>query len=63
GSRGAAAGAILRQAEVSGQGAEFWLLGFPVDVNPPDGVAFLDVIHVLQEVQVQVKAVRCLHGV
>ncbi|KFQ94036.1 hypothetical protein Y956_08819, partial [Nipponia nippon] len=50
-------------AEVSGQGAEFWLLGFPVDVNPSDGVPFLDVVHVLQEVQVQVKAIRRLHGV
>ncbi|KFP90446.1 hypothetical protein N311_00863, partial [Apaloderma vittatum] len=46
-----------------GQGAEFRLFGFPVDVNPPDGVPFLDVIHVFQEVQVQVKAVRRLHGV
>ncbi|KFP54560.1 hypothetical protein N323_05320, partial [Cathartes aura] len=44
-------------------GAEFRLLGFPVDVNPSDGVPFLDVVHVLQEVQVQVKAVRRLHGV
>ncbi|KFO84527.1 hypothetical protein N320_00645, partial [Buceros rhinoceros silvestris] len=57
------AGAILGQAEVPGQGAEFRLLGFPVDVDPSDGVPFLNVIHVLQEVQVQVKAVRCLHGV
>ncbi|KFU98785.1 hypothetical protein N339_12235, partial [Pterocles gutturalis] len=56
-------GAVLRQAEISGQGAEFWLLGFAVDVNPSDGVAFLDVIHVLQEIQVQVKAIRRLHGV
>ncbi|KFV11338.1 hypothetical protein N340_00986, partial [Tauraco erythrolophus] len=56
-------GAVLRQAEVSGHGAEFRLLGFPVDVNPSDGVPFLNVIHVLQEVQVQVKAVGCLHGV
>ncbi|KFZ50622.1 hypothetical protein N321_05031, partial [Antrostomus carolinensis] len=56
-------GAILWQAEVSWQGAEFWLFGFAVDVNPSDGVPFLDVIHVLQEVQVQVEAVRCLHGV
>ncbi|KFV62552.1 hypothetical protein N307_11825, partial [Dryobates pubescens] len=60
GSRCAATGAILRQAEVSGQGAELGLFGFPVDVNPSDGVPFLDVIHVLQEVQVQVKAVGCL---
>ncbi|KFV57403.1 hypothetical protein N328_06491, partial [Gavia stellata] len=43
--------------------AEFRLLGFPVDVNPSDGVPFLDVVHVLQEVQVQVKAVGRLHGV
>ncbi|KFV97486.1 hypothetical protein N326_04857, partial [Eurypyga helias] len=63
GSRCAPLGAVLGQAEVSGQGAEFGLLGFPVDVNPSDGVPFLDVIHVLQEVQVQVKAVRRLHGV
>ncbi|KFW64200.1 hypothetical protein AS28_04158, partial [Pygoscelis adeliae] len=63
GSRRASTGAVLGQTEVSGQGAEFRLLGFPVDVNPSDGVPFLDVIHVLQEVQVQVKAVRCLHGV
>ncbi|KFQ68198.1 hypothetical protein N335_08032, partial [Phaethon lepturus] len=42
---------------------EFRLLGFPVDVNPSDGVPFLDVVHILQEVQVQVKAVRCLHRV
>ncbi|KFQ56119.1 hypothetical protein N333_03071, partial [Nestor notabilis] len=45
-------GAVLGQAEVPGQGAEFWLLGFAVDVNPSDGVPFLDVLHVLQEVQV-----------
>lgn len=63
GSRCASTGAILGQAEVSGQGAEFGLLGFPVDVDPPDGVPFLDVVHVLQEVQVQVEAVRCLHRV
>ncbi|KFR09462.1 hypothetical protein N306_02444, partial [Opisthocomus hoazin] len=63
GSRGAAAGAVLRKAEVSGQGAEFRLLGFAVDVNPSDGVAFLDVVHVLQEVQVQVEAIRRLQGV
>ncbi|KGL92465.1 hypothetical protein N301_10359, partial [Charadrius vociferus] len=57
GSGHASTGAVLRQAEVSGQGAEFRLLGFPVDVNSSDGVPFLDVVHVLQEVQVQVKAV------
>lgn len=60
---GAAAGAVLGQAEVSGQGAEFGLLGSAVDVDPADGVAFLDVVHVLQEVQVQVEAVGCLQGV
>ncbi|KFP13796.1 hypothetical protein Z169_03030, partial [Egretta garzetta] len=57
GSRRASTGAVLRQAEVSGQGAEFRLLGFPVDVNPSDGVPFLNVVHIFQEVQVQVKAV------
>ncbi|KFQ20485.1 hypothetical protein N331_06292, partial [Merops nubicus] len=41
----------------------FRLLGFAVDVNPPDGVSFLDVVHILQEVQVQVKAIRCLQRV
>ncbi|KGL84072.1 hypothetical protein N309_08720, partial [Tinamus guttatus] len=46
------AGAALRQAEIAGQSAEFWLLGFPVDVNPPDGISFLNVIHILQKVQV-----------
>ncbi|KFQ52404.1 hypothetical protein N334_06958, partial [Pelecanus crispus] len=61
GSRRAPTGAVLRQAEVSGEGGV--LLGFPMDVNPSDGVSFLDVVHVLQEVQVQVKAIRCLHGV
>lgn len=60
---GAAAGAVLGQAEVPRQGAEFGLLGPAVDVHPPDGVAFLDVIHVLQEVQVQVEAVGSLQGV
>ncbi|KFU85409.1 hypothetical protein M959_04920, partial [Chaetura pelagica] len=63
GSRRASAAAVLRQAEISGQGAEFGLLGFPVDVHPSDGVPFLDVIHILQEVQVQVKAIRRLQGV
>ncbi|KFP76895.1 hypothetical protein N310_12817, partial [Acanthisitta chloris] len=63
GSGRAPAGAVLGQAEVSWQGAEFGLLGFAVDVDPSDGVPFLDVIHVLQEVQVQVKAVRRLQGV
>lgn len=56
-------GAILGQAEVSGQSAEFGLLGFAVDVDPPDGVPFLNVIHVLEEVQIQVEAVRCFQGV
>ncbi|KFW93995.1 hypothetical protein N336_02922, partial [Phalacrocorax carbo] len=63
GSRRASMGAVFRQAEVSGQGAEFRLLGFPMDVNPSDGVPFLNVVHVLKEVQVQVKAIWCLHGV
>ncbi|KFO58656.1 hypothetical protein N302_09230, partial [Corvus brachyrhynchos] len=57
------AGAVLGQAEVAGQRAEFGLLGSAVDVDPPDGVAFLDVIHVLQEVEVQVEAVGRLQGV
>ena len=56
-------GAVLRQAEVSGQSAEFGLLGFAVDVDPPDGVPFLNVIHILEKVQVQVEAIRCFQGV
>ena len=51
-------GAVLRQAEVSGQSAEFGLLGFAVDVDPPDGVPFLNVIHILEKVQVQEEALR-----
>ncbi|KFW82025.1 hypothetical protein N305_06888, partial [Manacus vitellinus] len=63
GSSGAPTGAVLGQAEVSGQGTEFGLLGSAVDMDPSDGVPFLDVIHVLQEVQIQVKAVWRLQGV
>ncbi|KFO82239.1 hypothetical protein N303_09426, partial [Cuculus canorus] len=63
GSRCAPTGAVLGQAEVSRQSAEFRLLGFPVDVNPSNSVPFLDVIHILQEVQVQMKAIRRLQGV
>ena len=40
------------KAEVSGQSAKLGLLGPSVDGNPLDGVALLDVIHVLEEVQV-----------
>ncbi|KFO96294.1 hypothetical protein N300_00630, partial [Calypte anna] len=63
GSRGAPTAAVLRQAEIPGQSAEFGLFGSAVDVDPADGVPFLDVIHVLQEIQVQVEAIRCLQGV
>lgn len=51
------------KAEVSRQGAELGLLGPSVDRNPSDGVSLLNVIHVLEEVQVQMKAIRGLHRV
>ena len=51
------------KAEVSGQSAELGLLGPSVDRNPFDGVSLFDVIHILEEVQVQVEAIWGLHGV
>lgn len=51
------------KAEVSGQSAELGLLGPSVDRNPFDGVSLLDVIHILEEVQVQMEAIWGLHRV
>jgi hypothetical protein len=53
-----------RQAEVPGQGAELRRTpGLALDVDPLDGVAFLDVVHIFEEVEVQVEAVGGLYGV
>lgn len=51
------------KAEVSGQGTKLSLLGSPVDRNPFDGVSLLNVIHVFEKVQVQMKAIWGLHRV
>lgn len=53
-----------RQAEVPGQGAELRRApGLALDVHPLDGVAFLDIVHILEEIKVQVEAVGGLYGV
>ena len=54
---------MSRKAEVAWQCAVFGAPVFPLDVHPLDGVALLDVVHILEEVQVQVEAIGCLHRV
>lgn len=52
------------KAEVSGQSAKFgWPFNSALDVNFFDSVALFDIINIFEEVQVQVKAIRSLHGV
>lgn len=60
---GKESGAVIREAEVPGQGAELRGFGPPLNENPPDGVAFLDVVNILQEIQVQVEAIWSLDRV
>lgn len=51
------------KAEVSRQSTKLSLLGSSVDGNPFDGVSLLNIIHIFEEVQVQMKAIRGLHRV
>ena len=49
------------QTKVPRESAEFGALDPAVDVDPFDGVAFLYVINIFQEVQVEVESIRGLH--
>lgn len=52
------------KAEVPGQCAKFgWPFYSALDVDSFNSVAFFDIVNILEEVQVQVKAIRSLHGV
>lgn len=51
-----------RKAEISGQSAEFGgALDPALNVNPFDGIAFFNVVNILEEVQVQVEAIGSFH--
>lgn len=55
---------MTRQTEISGKCAKFGRAFDPaLNVNPFDGVAFFNIINILEKVQVQVKAIGSFHRV
>lgn len=51
-----------RKAEISGQSAEFrWALDSTLNVDPFDGIAFFNIVNILEEVKVQVEAIGSFH--
>lgn len=50
------------KTEISGQSTEFrWALDPALNVDPFDGIAFLNIVDILEEVQVQVEAIGSFH--
>lgn len=55
---------MARKAEIPGQGAEFRRTLDPaLNVDPFDGVSFFNIVNILEEVQIQVEAIRSFHRV
>lgn len=51
-----------RKAEISGQSAELrWALDSALNVDPFDGIAFFNIVHILEEIKVQVEAIGSFH--